>query len=104
MTTKPEIQPWMKKCAQHIDDAYAVAIQQQCVGTEPPIIEVAYIIAAHAPKQEPSVPVSKLKEIRKLKLTIDFRGLVIESRKTHAEYIDMFYIDGLIHAAEKEQK
>ena len=51
MTAK--IEPWMKLAAEHIDDAYTVAIQQQVVGTEPAIVEVAYIIAAHAPKQEP---------------------------------------------------
>jgi len=68
MTAK--IEPWMKLAAEHIEDAYTVAIQQQVVGTEPAIVEVAYIIAAHAPKetgikpdtaqaaikQEPSVP------------------------------------------------
>ena len=41
----------MKLAAEHIEDAYTVAIQQQVVGTEPAIVEVAYIIAAHAPKQ-----------------------------------------------------
>jgi len=76
MTAK--IEPWMKLAAEHIEDAYTVAIQQQVVGTEPAVVEVAYIIAAHAPKetnikpdnaqaaikQEPSVPISKLKELR----------------------------------------
>ena len=59
MTTPAKIEPWMKLAAEHIEDAYTVAIQQQVVGTEPAIVEVAYIIAAHAPKQEPSVPGSK---------------------------------------------
>ena len=50
MTAK--IEPWMKLAAEHIEDAYTVAIQQQVVGTEPAVVEVAYIIAAHAPKQD----------------------------------------------------
>ena len=50
MTDK--IEPWMKLAAEHIEDAYTVAIQQQVVGTEPAIVEVAYIIAGHAPEQE----------------------------------------------------
>ena len=35
MTAK--IEPWMKLAAEHIEDAYTVAIQQQVVGTEPAI-------------------------------------------------------------------
>ena len=50
MTAK--IEPWMKLAAEHIEDAYTVAIQQQVVGTEPAVVEVAYIIAAHAPTNE----------------------------------------------------
>ena len=63
MTTPAKIEPWMKLAAEHIEDAYTVAIQQQVVGTEPAIVEVAYIIAAHAPEQEWEAKEKALREL-----------------------------------------
>ena len=50
MTTK--IEPWIKLAAEHIENAYTVAIQKQVAGIEPAVVKVAYIIAAHAPNHE----------------------------------------------------
>ncbi|MHB8413979.1 MAG: hypothetical protein ACYDB1_01095 [Acidiferrobacteraceae bacterium] len=55
MTTqpKPEVLPWMEKAAGEIEYRYRTLAY----------VSIAAIIAAHAPKPEASVPVSKLQAL-----------------------------------------
>ena len=58
MTAK--IEPWMLICTEEVHKQYPYIIGD----TRDTLQTLAAIIAAHAPKQEPSVPVSKLKTWR----------------------------------------
>ena len=82
--TPSNIEPWMEAAA------YKIGCDATVTEMHFMFKECAEIIAAHAPKQEPSVPVSKLKTWR-------------NAASIPLTYSDAVAFDELIHQAEGEK-
>ena len=63
MTTPAKIEPWMMQASNDIEDAYAIAIEKETYVTEPAALDIAAIIAGHAPEQEWEAKEKALREL-----------------------------------------